>query len=126
MQKQKSTGFHIATTFGTKVVFLIGSFIISILLARILGPEGRGTVTALFVVPNIVLSIADLGVRQASAYYIGRKIYPVKDIISSSLILWWITSLISIFIVCIYYFFGSNREYAWVLILIALIYIPVK
>ena len=126
MQKPKSTGFHVITTFVTKLIVLFGSFIASVLLARLLGPEGKGVVTALFVVPNIVVSIADLGVRQASAYYIGRKIYSVKDVLSSSLFLWFITSLLSIGIVLIYYSTGSIQEYGWLLILIALIFIPIK
>ncbi|MGN8646338.1 oligosaccharide flippase family protein [Gracilibacillus sp. HCP3S3_G5_1] len=126
MRTQNSTGFYVITTFGTKLVILFGSFFVSILLARLLGPEGKGVVTALFVVPNIVISIADLGVRQASAYYIGRKIYSVQDVLSSSLFLWLFTSIISIGIVLSYYSMGSLQEYGWILVLIALIYIPIK
>lgn len=126
VEKQRSTGFHIVTTFGTKLIVLFGSFIVSVLLARLLGPEGKGIVTSLFVVPNIVISVADLGVRQASAYYIGRKIYPVQDVLSSSLLLWLITSVLSIGIVFIYYSTGYIEEYGWTLILIALCFIPVQ
>lgn len=127
MEKQRSTGFHVITTFGTRLIVLFGSFIVSILLARILGPEGKGIVTALFVVPNIVISIADLGVRQASAYYIGRKIYSVQEVLSSSLFLWLITSIFSVGIVLFYYFIGGSlQEYGWILVSIALLYIPIK
>lgn len=126
MQKKRTTGFHVITTFGTKIIILFGSFTVSVILARLLGPEGKGVVTALFVVPNIVISIADLGVRQASAYFIGREIYSVKDVLSSSLFLWLITSLLSVGIVLIYYSMDSLQEYGWVLILIALLFIPIK
>lgn len=125
MQKQRTTGFHVITTFGTKIIVLFGSFIVSVILARLLGPEGRGIVTALFVVPNIVVSIADLGVRQASAYFIGRGIYSIKDVISSSMLLWLITSSLSVIIVLIYYSTGSIQEYGWGLISIAIAFIPV-
>lgn len=126
MHKQRGTGFHVITTFGTKLIVLFGSFIVSVILARQLGPEGRGIVTALFVVPNIVISLADLGIRQASAYFIGRKIYSVKNVLSSSLFLWLITSIFSVIIVLIFYSLGSIEFYGWLLIITALVYIPVK
>lgn len=123
---KRSTGFHIGTTFITRIIILLGSFVISVLLARLLGPEGRGIVTALFIVPNIVISLADLGVRQASAYYIGRRIYSTQTILSSNLILWVITSIISIIIVFIYYYLGPIQKYGWILVIIALLYIPIN
>ncbi|WP_252314150.1 hypothetical protein [Sinobaca sp. H24] len=74
---KNSTIFQIFTSVGTKFVVLFGSFIMSIVLARYLGPEGKGIVTAIFVIPNLLISIADLGVRQATAYYVGKK-YTIK------------------------------------------------
>lgn len=126
IKNKKNTGFDIVTTFGTKIIFLGGSFIISVLLARLLGPEGKGIITALFVVPNIVISIADLGIRQSSAYLIGKKIYKVQDVISSSMLLWVITSFLSVTIVLIYYISSYSTDYSWVLIIIGLAIIPVK
>lgn len=126
MKLRQSTAFDVATTFLTKIFFLSGSFIISILLARLLGPEGKGTVTALFIVPNILVSLADLGVRQASAFYIGQGKYKIQDVLSSSLFLWVITSVLSVIVVLIYYLSNQTVEYSSILIIIALIYIPVK
>ena len=126
MEKVRSTGSQLFTTVGTKIIILFGSFIVSILLARLLGPEGKGIVTAVFIVPNLIVSLADLGVKQASAYFIGRKIYSVEDVVSSSLFLWIITSLLSVLIVLTYYFFGSIEKYGWFLIIIALSTIPIK
>src|SRR5690606_16239975 len=80
----------------------------------------------IFVIPNLIVSLADLGVRQASAYYIGRKIYSIKDVLSSSLFLWLITSVISLSIVLVYFSKGYTKEYGWLLIFIALLSIPLK
>lgn len=126
MKAQHSTAFDIAMTFITKIIFLGGSFVISVILARLLGPEGKGTVTALFVIPNMMVSLADLGVRQASAYYIGQKKYTVQDILSSSLLLWIITSILSVGVVFIYYIVPFTEDYSGVLMLIGLAYVPVK
>lgn len=126
MKAQKSTAFEIAMTFITKIFFLGGSFIISIILARILGTEGKGTVTALFVIPNLTISLADLGVRQASAYHIGRKIHSIEDVTASNLLLWFLSSALSILIVIVYYMSPLSSSYSPILILIAVAYVPVK
>ncbi|SDB81060.1 Membrane protein involved in the export of O-antigen and teichoic acid [Pelagirhabdus alkalitolerans] len=126
MVEKSNTGIDIILTFGTKLIFLGGSFIISVLLARLLGPDGKGVVTALFVVPNVMISLADLGVRQASAYFIGRNIYSVQDVLSSSLVLWIITSFISTIVVLSYYLMPFTSEYNHWLILIGLMYVPTK
>lgn len=96
------------------------------MLARLLGPEGKGTLTALFIVPNIVVSMADLGIRQSSAYFIGRKIYKVQDVISSSMLLWILTSILSVIIVLLYYTSSLTTDYNLSLIFIGLAIIPVK
>lgn len=126
LKKKHSTTFDLVTTFITKILFLGGSFIISILLARFLGPEGKGIVTALFVFPNMMVSLADLGIRQASAYYIGTKKYSVQEVLSSSLLLWIITSVISVLVVLIYYLIPLSDNYPFPLILIGVSYAPTK
>lgn len=126
MEKTKSTAFQIITTFGTKIILLFGSFIVSVLLARLLGPEGKGIITAIFIVPNLIVSLADLGVRQASAYFIGKKIYPIEEVLSSSLFLWFISSTLSIGIVLAYYSASYVEDYGWLLIAIALSTIPIN
>lgn len=126
MKAKHSTAFDIAITFVTKIIFLGGSFIVSILLARLLGPQGKGLVTALFVIPNIMVSLADLGVRQASAYYIGQKKYTVQEVVSSSLFLWLVTSIFTMIIVFIYYIMPASESYTPILILVGVAYVPIK
>lgn len=126
MKAQHSTAFDIVMTFMTKMIFLGGSFIISILLARLLGPQGKGVVTALFVIPNMMVSLADLGVRQASAYYIGKQKYSVQEILSSSLFLWILTSIASVIVVFIYYSVPFTETYSVILMAIGISYIPIK
>lgn len=126
MKAKHSTAFDIVMTFITKIIFLGGSFIISILLARLLGPTGKGVVTALFVIPNMMVSLADLGVRQASAYYIGQKKYTVQEILSSSLLLWIITSIASMIVVFAYYTVPFTESYSVILIIIGVSYVPIK
>lgn len=126
MKPKHSTAFDIITTFFTKILFLGGSFIISVILARLLGPEGKGLVTALFVIPNLTISLADLGVRQSSAFYIGQKKYSIQQVMSSNLLLWLVSSFISLIVVIGYYLLPSTSNYSVALMLIGASYVPVK
>lgn len=126
MNKSAKTGFQIITTFGTRIFVLFGSFIISVILTRLLGPEGRGIITAIFIIPNLVVSLADLGVRQATAFFVGRKLYSVEDILSSNLFIWLITSILSMGLVLVYFKINYVDEYGWVLVIIALLTIPIR
>ncbi|MFC4025137.1 flippase [Oceanobacillus longus] len=122
--KKNSTAFQLITSIGTKVFVLFGSFIISIITARFLGPEGKGIVTAIFVIPNLLVSIADLGIRQATAYYVGKKIYNPTKVYSSILLMWVATSITSILIAVIYYLTGPSEQYGWLLLTIPIATIP--
>lgn len=126
MKSKHSTAFDITMTFITKILFLGGSLITSILLARLLGPQGKGTITALFVIPNTMISLADLGVRQASAYLIGKQKYTVQEILSSSLFLWIITSVLAVIVVSIYYLIPFTETYSIILMFIGVSYVPAK
>jgi O-antigen/teichoic acid export membrane protein len=57
---------------GGNVAALVLSFLSGAILARELGPEGRGTLAALLVVPTMLVSLAELGVRQATVVHVGR------------------------------------------------------
>lgn len=124
--KERNTTKDIFMTFLTKMIYLGGSFFISVLLARLLGAEGKGVVTALFVVPNLLISLADMGVRQASAFTIGQKKYTAQEVFSSSLILWILASVISILLLLSYYLITATTNFNWILIAIAIGFVPIK
>jgi O-antigen/teichoic acid export membrane protein len=123
---KRNTVKDIMMTFLTKIVYLGGSFFVSIILARLLGAEGKGIVTALFVIPNILISLADMGVRQAAAYTIGQKKYSLQYVFSSSLTLWIFSSLLSIILLLLYYMLPITTSYHWGLIFTAILLVPIK
>ncbi|MDG5789308.1 flippase [Evansella sp. AB-P1] len=124
--KERSTIFNIISTLSTKFILLFGGFIISIILARLLGPEGKGIITAIFVFPLLIVSLADMGIRQASAYFIGKKKYEPSDIVSSIAFLWLITSLFSMLMVFVYFLIGPSNNYHWIILMIAIGSVPIK
>lgn len=125
-EKQRSTTFNIIATLITKFILLFGGFIVSILLARLLGPEGKGMIAAIFVFPLLMVSLADMGIRQSTAYYVGKGQHKISDIISSIAFLWLITSFVAIILVFIYYALGPSDKYPWIVLTVALAAIPIK
>src|SRR5690625_4040025 len=125
-EKQRSTLFNIMTSLFTKFFLLFGGFIVSVITARLLGPEGKGIITAVFVFPTLIISFADMGIRQSTAYFIGQNKYRLSEVISSIAFLWIITSLGSIIIVLIYYSIVMSNSYSWTILLIATSSIPLK
>ncbi|MDI6840306.1 MAG: flippase [bacterium] len=103
-------------TFITQLIILIIGFIYSILIARILGPEGKGIATIAYLFPFIFSVIAGLGLDEGNIYMIAKDKNNHKTIFSNSFILGIIMSGISIFILYTYrdFFFTKvlkNLEY---------------
>lgn len=109
----------------SKIFLLIIEFSIGILVARLLGPEGKGIVTTALVIPGIVLSFTDLGLRQATTYFLGKKIYDDQQIISTVTFSIIFTSILGIACTLVVYIIsGLPSRYGWPVILIPLGMIP--
>lgn len=64
---------NIASVFTTKIFVLAIGLISAALIARALGPEGRGIYAALLVYPSILIALTEGGMRQSAIYFIGKK-----------------------------------------------------
>lgn len=64
-------GWNILVTFGCRIALLMLSMVSSILLARILGPEGRGLFALVLLLPELATNLALLGFDQAFVVYAG-------------------------------------------------------
>jgi len=75
-----------AITFSSQILNFILALISSIILARVLGPKGRGIYALIILIPKMMLKLGSLGIEAANVYFTGSKKYKVKDIISNSLL----------------------------------------
>lgn len=99
----------------------------SIILARLLGPEKKGVVTTILVIPSLVVSFADLGIRQATTYFLGKRIYEDQAVISTLLFLTVLTSFIGIGAVSLIYVMnGLPQRYGWLVVSIPLLLLPYR
>lgn len=91
-------GFGDSLAQGLGVLFsngliLTASFFSGVILARTLGPEGKGTLATALVFPTLLASVFQMGIRQATVYEIGRKQLPPAQIMGAVGLLFLIFSL---------------------------------
>ncbi|MEM9840524.1 MAG: oligosaccharide flippase family protein [Pseudomonadota bacterium] len=77
-----------------RIAVQIASFITGIIIARVLGVEGKGLIAAVILAPQMIITIAEFGVRNAAAFHIGRETWPVEKIVETTLATAFLTSLI--------------------------------
>lgn len=111
-----------SSTLTTRSILIVLGFIYSVLTARILGPEGKGNLALLLAIPTMLLPLANLGVKQASAYFRGQGIYTAKELYSNMLGIYSISSIFLIGTTLIMYFYlGYERLGILVIVLFTLI-----
>ncbi|WP_209399708.1 polysaccharide biosynthesis C-terminal domain-containing protein [Pseudozobellia sp. WGM2] len=108
----------------SKVLMILFGLTTSIIVARTLGPEKNGIIAALMVYPSLFMSIGSLGIRQSTAYYLGKKIFNERDIKTAITQIWFMTAFLSV-VVCFLLMrylskSGDNLDF----VLLALIPIP--
>lgn len=112
--------------FNSNVFSLICGLLLSILLTRQLGPEGFGLFTSLIVIPLIVVSITNLGIRGAAIYMLGQKKYDEQRIVSSILALFVISAAAGVGLSFVAYQIYDDPDFTLPLILLVLAVIPFR
>ena len=103
---------------------LVLAFATGIALARLLGPEGKGIYAAVLVFPSLIVSLADLGIRQATIFQLGKKTFPEEDVISVTLFFMVVSSVLSLLIGVGVYAVVANPNFTLPMIILALSTIP--
>lgn len=81
-------------TFITSFIILTLGLTNSIILARVLGPEGRGEVAAAMLWPGLLVYLGSLGLFPAITYYSAQKDSDLTVVFSNALLLGIIQSLV--------------------------------
>lgn len=116
-------------TLGAKVVTLALGLLISVILARGLGPEGKGIYTLAVLFPTLIVTFINLGLGPATVYYVAQETHPLKKVFGSntllSLLLGGAGSLVGLVLIALFptwVFPEIDRGY----LLLALILIPLN
>jgi len=75
---------NVGITFFTRLFTLVISLVSSVIIARLLGPTGKGILFLVILVPSFIALIASLGIEISNVYYIGQNKYSLQDIIGNS------------------------------------------
>jgi O-antigen/teichoic acid export membrane protein len=67
-------------TFATRAGILLIGLVTSVIMARVLGPAGKGLFSLAVVASSMVFNATNLGAGAASGYYLGRKKIPVAEL----------------------------------------------
>lgn len=74
-------------TLASRIVVFGLSLVAGVILARALGPHGRGLYALALVAPSALTLVANLGISQALTFHLARKTYPVEQLIGQAIAL---------------------------------------
>jgi len=114
----------ILSVFGSNLSVTVSNLLTGILLSRILGAAGFGIYSSILVVPIIVIGFTQLGIRRSTIYHIGNRILPEENIISALFLLLLWTSVLSIILCGLVFFFYGTGNYDPLIIGLVLLTIP--
>lgn len=117
---KKSFAHDLISVVTSRILSRICQFLVGVVAARMIGPEGRGLIAALTVAPDLALTFSQLGVRQSVAYHIGRKTYTLEDIMPTLLGLVISSNTIAIAACLAYYWATDLITQNWIYLVLAL------
>lgn len=95
-------------TFLTRILNLIIGLVTSIIIARILGPKGKGIYSLVILLPTLIVSFTNIGIGPATIYYIGKGKYSYEKIFGNNVIMSFIIGGFSVLIGLIIILFFQN------------------
>jgi O-antigen/teichoic acid export membrane protein len=104
----KFTKDTIITTI-TNILILVISIGTSIIIARFLGPRGKGLYTLAFLFPTFLITFTNIGIGPATVYYIGKKKYSIQEIFGVNIIFSFLISLFSLILAFLILLFFSQQ-----------------
>ena len=112
------------SVFRSKVALILFGLGKAIIVARLLGPELNGIISALVVYPALFMTIGSLGIRKAAAYHIGKKTYSEQHISTAITQIWFLSTIFSVLVCFLLIKYTSNSSDNIELILLAIAPIP--
>src|SRR5262245_16083113 len=81
----RSLSADVALTFGSKVLYIVFGVAIGVLVARELGPSGRGVLAVASALVLTLAQLGSLGLVSANPYFLAREEIPISRLVTNSL-----------------------------------------
>jgi len=129
--KNQVNSFAVDTliTLITRILQLALSMGTSIIMARVLGPQGKGIYSLAILLPSLLVMLGNLGISQASIFYTGKKKYSPSEILANNIVLSFLLSIVCFLIGLVAILFFRNSLFpgvAKVYLFLALFLIPLQ
>jgi len=101
----------------------------TILISRLLGPEGKGVYTVAMLIPSFAVTLGNFGIGTAVAYHLRRGEYPAIGLFTAGLALISLASLVGMLLsswVATHYFPSFLKELPLSYVIIAAGFIPAE
>ena len=90
------------------ITSLLVGIISSILIARSLGPAGKGELAILLLVPSILVTFGNMGINTSIIYYLGKKKYELPEVAGNILSFSLILGAMLLACFAVFYLFAYN------------------
>jgi len=95
---------NVSFTFGARIILLFLSLLIGVVIARTLGPSGKGLLAVIATIGTVVLQLGNLGIGTFNIYAISNKSVEKKGIIGNSFSMGLMIGMICFLIISIFAF----------------------
>ncbi len=85
-KQQLSFGADVSISFFSQILIFGLSAVSSIIIARMLGPQGKGIYTLVIAIPGIISAMVSMGLNFSNIYFIGKKKFTIGTIIGNSFV----------------------------------------
>lgn len=122
----RSFSGDILSVFTSNIFSLVANFLLVVILARVLGTEAYGLYTAVLVVPLLVVSFFQMGIRPSTVYMIGSGKYDNNSVVSAVISTLIMTGIAGMIFSGLTYLIMFKSGYTLLLICLALCTIPMR
>lgn len=102
--------------FSSNIFSILLSFLAGVIIARCLGPENKGLYTSILVIPLLVQSLCEMGLRQATTFYLGKKYFDEIKFIANILSLSIVTSVIACVVTIAVFYIQGVSDFLYILL----------
>jgi len=96
-------------TFLTRMATAISTIIITVIMARVLGPKGQGIYSVAILFPSLLLIFTGFGLNLSAVYFLGKEKYPPRQVLGTSIIFNFLISVLTILIGLLVIFTFSDK-----------------